>query len=149
MSPNKISLVGAVISHPKLGLLLQLRDLLAPNHPHHWGLFGGHMEDGEVPHEAIWRELAEELQLSPQMVSSWHLGQNYPHPSGGQVYIYYVATTATPDDLVLGEGELMRYAQLADLAPLRHDLAAHYAGYPFTRVSAEALQTYLVEQASA
>lgn len=142
-----VSLAGAIILHPELGLLLQLRDLAAPNHPHHWGLFGGHMEVDEDPEAAVWRELQEELQLTPLMVSSWQLGQDFPHASGGRVYIYYMTTTATPDDLILGEGELMHYAKIADLMPLIDDLHYRYQGYPITGVSALALQTYLAKQA--
>src|SRR5215213_9108905 len=95
-----VSLAGAIIQHPQLGLLLQLRDEIAPTYPHHWGLFGGHMEEGESPDRAVWRELQEELQLTPQMVMTWRLGQQTPHPSGGTTYIYYLTTMATPADLV-------------------------------------------------
>jgi 8-oxo-dGTP diphosphatase len=136
--PTPISLAGAIIVHPELGLLLQLRDDVAPTFPHHWGLFGGHMEAGEDPATAIWRELDEELQLTPQMVSAWRLGEDFPHPSGGHVYIYYLTTTATPDDLVLGEGEAMRYIQMAELNP-----SQSYLGHPFTSFTAKALQSYL------
>lgn len=136
--PNPVSLAGAIIEHPKLGLLLQLRDDIAPTFPHHWGLFGGHIEAGEDPDVAVWRELEEELQLLPQMVSAWQLGQDFPHPSGGRVYIYYITTTATLDDLVLGEGEAMHYAQIAELDPMQS-----YQGHPFTTLSAQALQIYL------
>lgn len=137
--PEPVSLAGAIIEHPDFGLLLQLRDDIAPNYPHHWGLFGGHMEAGETPDVAIWRELEEELQLTPQMVSAWQLGQNFDHPSGGRVYIYYMTTTATLDDLVLGEGEAMHYAAVAELDPPQP-----YQGHPFTHFTAQALQTYLL-----
>jgi len=119
-------------------LLLQLRDHVAPTYPHHWGLFGGHIEASEEPDAAVWRELAEELQLTPQMVSAWWLGQDFPHPSGGHVYIYYVTTTATVDDLVLGEGEAMHYVKVAELNP-----SQPYQGYPFTSFTVQALQVYL------
>ncbi len=141
--PVPISLAGAIINHPELGLLLQLRDHTAPTFPHHWGLFGGHMELGEDPEFALWRELAEELQLTPQMVSTWQLGQDFPHPSGGHVYIYYITTDATLDDLVLGEGEAMLYAKVAGLNPWQT-----YQGHPFTTFSAQALQTYLTTHAN-
>jgi 8-oxo-dGTP pyrophosphatase MutT (NUDIX family) len=136
------SLAGAIIEHPELGLLLQLRDEVAPNFPLHWGLFGGHMEAGEEPDFAVWRELEEELQLTPQMVNSWHLGSEFPHVSGGRVYIYYMVTNATLDDFVLGEGKAMHYARMADLNPPQP-----YQGYPFTTLSADALRTYLAERA--
>lgn len=136
--PTPVSLAGAIIRHPQLGLLLQLRDAMAPTYPHHWGLFGGHMEAGESPDFAVWRELEEELQLTPQMVDEWRLGQESPHPSGGRVYIYYLTTTATPDDLILGEGEAMHYIQAADL-----HLPQPYRGHPFTQLTVQALQIYL------
>ena len=136
-----ISLAGAVIKHPELGLLLQLRDSVAPTFPHHWGLFGGHIEMDEDPDGAIWRELQEELQLTPPMVSAPQLGQEFAHPSGGRVYIYYMTTTATLDDLVLGEGESMTFAQVDEL-----DVPNGFQGHFFTTVSAQALQTYLATQ---
>jgi 8-oxo-dGTP diphosphatase len=136
--PAPVSLAGAIIEHPQLGLLLQLRDAAAPTYPHHWGLFGGHIEAGEAPDVAVWRELEEELQLAPPMVSAWRLGQDFPHLSGGRVYIYYMTTTAALDDLVLGEGEAMIYAKAAELDPPQP-----YLGHPFTTLSALALQTYL------
>jgi 8-oxo-dGTP diphosphatase len=131
------SLAGAIIEHPELGLLLQLRDEVAPSFPLHWGLFGGHMESGEEPEFAVWRELEEELQLTPQMVNTWHLGWEFPHWSGGQVYIYYMTTDATLDDLVLGEGKAMQYAKAAELNPPQP-----YQGYPFTSLTTEALRAY-------
>ncbi|WP_404789078.1 NUDIX hydrolase [Altericista sp. CCNU0014] len=46
--------------------LMQLRDPV-PHivHPGHWGMFGGHLDAGETPQEAIWRELAEEICYTP------------------------------------------------------------------------------------
>lgn len=137
-----VSLAGAIIEHPELGLLLQLRDNIAPTYPHHWGLFGGHMEAGESPEVAVWRELEEELQLTPQMVTAWRLGQTFPHERGGSIYIFYITTTATLDDLVLGEGEAMHYAKIAELNPPQP-----YQGRPFTLLSGLAIQTYLTERA--
>jgi hypothetical protein len=66
------------------------------------------------------------------------LGKEYPHPSGGCVYIFYMTTTATVDELVLGEGEAMHYIKLADLNPPQP-----YQGHPFTTFAAQAIQGYL------
>ena len=141
LDTTSFSLAGAIIEHPELGLLLQLRDDIAPTYPHHWGLFGGHMEAGESPEVAVWRELEEELQLTPQMVTAWRLGQTFAHERGGKVYIYYMTTTATLDDLVLGEGEAMHYAKITELDPPQP-----YQGHPFTSLSGTAIQTYLTER---
>ena len=47
--------------------LCQLRDDI-PNivYPAHWGLFGGHLEPGEIPDTAVKRELLEEIGYMPQ-----------------------------------------------------------------------------------
>jgi len=42
-------------------VLLSKRTLDAPTHPGHWGLFGGEIEDDELPAAAVKREVEEEL----------------------------------------------------------------------------------------
>jgi len=43
-------------------LLIYLRDNKPEiPFPNHWDLFGGHVEEGEAPEEALVRELKEEL----------------------------------------------------------------------------------------
>ena len=142
-APTLISLAGAILEHPELGLLLQLRDAIAPTFPHHWGLFGGHIEANEAPDVAIWRELEEELQLRPEMVSSWRLEQNVAHPSGGRVYIFHMLLTVTTDDLVLGEGESMQFIKIADLNPPQP-----YDGHPFTSFTVDALTSFLATRSA-
>jgi ADP-ribose pyrophosphatase YjhB (NUDIX family) len=129
-----LSLAGAIIEHPDHGFLLQLRDEAAPSYPLHWGLFGGHIEPGETPEAALWRELAEELAFAPQMALAWQLVQRNRRPDGGMQYIYHVMTQAMPAELVLGEGKAMRYFS-PDALPckgyasnLAQILADHLAG---------------------
>ncbi len=46
--------------------LLQLRDDIdSIIYPGHWGLFGGHVEPGESPADAVQRELMEEISWAP------------------------------------------------------------------------------------
>jgi mutator protein MutT len=43
-------------------ILLQHRTANDPTYPDHWAFFGGHIEDGETPEQAVTREAMEELQ---------------------------------------------------------------------------------------
>jgi 8-oxo-dGTP pyrophosphatase MutT (NUDIX family) len=56
--------VGAIICVEADGYLMQLRDA-RPDiwYPDHWGLFGGAIDPGENPIQALRRELREELEL--------------------------------------------------------------------------------------
>ncbi len=129
-----INLAGAIIEHPRRGFLLQLRDATAPTYPCHWGLFGGHMEAGESPQEALWRELAEELGFTPAMAQSCILVQRNSRADGGTQYIFHILTDVTPNELTLGEGEAMRYFALGSwsgrllASNLDQILADHLAG---------------------
>ncbi|MDB2324254.1 NUDIX domain-containing protein [Alphaproteobacteria bacterium] len=56
--------VAGIIVNQYNQTLLQLRDdKLGIFFPNHWGLFGGAMEKGESPKEALVRELKEELTI--------------------------------------------------------------------------------------
>src|SRR5437764_10520129 len=56
--------VAAIILVESDGYLMQLRDArLDIWYPDHWGLFGGAIDPGETPLEALQRELEEELEL--------------------------------------------------------------------------------------
>jgi 8-oxo-dGTP pyrophosphatase MutT (NUDIX family) len=59
--------VAAIIVYEDGRILMQLRDD-CPDiwYPNHWGLFGGGVEVGEDPEEALRRELYEELELVKQ-----------------------------------------------------------------------------------
>lgn len=128
------SLAGALIEHPVRGFLLQLRDEHAPSFPLYWSLFGGHLEGDEAPEAGLWRELAEELALTPAQALSWQLVQRNPRPQGGMQYIFHIETLVELDELVLSEGLAMRYVAPADV--LSYQLAAnvpqifsdHFAG---------------------
>jgi 8-oxo-dGTP diphosphatase len=50
-----------VLKNDKGELLLQLRDEEAPTAPGFWAFFGGGIEKGESPEEAVRREAEEEL----------------------------------------------------------------------------------------
>jgi 8-oxo-dGTP pyrophosphatase MutT (NUDIX family) len=61
MNNEKVHVAIAILYQDNK-FLMQLRDNI-PNilYPGHWALFGGHIEPGETPDEAVQREILEEI----------------------------------------------------------------------------------------
>jgi len=93
--------------------LLQLRDdddsIIYPGH---WGLFGGHVEPGETPAEAVQRELEEEISWSPSVpLQPW-----FSDASGTRTaHVFRGELTVPIDQLKLREGQDLRLASLEEL----------------------------------
>lgn len=104
-----MEVVGAIIMNESNEYLLQLRDDEAPTFKHHWTLFGGHVEEDEQPHEALLRELGEELRLDKDRIHSTELTQTNIDDNGTVQYIFEIGTNVPLSELVLGEGEAMEY----------------------------------------
>ena len=92
-------------------LLLYLRDN-KPGipFPRHWDLFGGHLDEGETPEEALVREVEEELGIE---LTSFQFFRRYECLAGDaypNIKHVYTASIAIPaDELQLGEGERLQY----------------------------------------
>lgn len=109
-----IGAAAAIIVSPDRRFLLQHRDA-KPGiwFPDSWGLFGGAIEAGETPAEALRRELKEELNFMPAEIryftqiawdfDRWGLGVKLR-------YTFEVPLAADQiDDLVLHEGQGMKF----------------------------------------
>ena len=93
--------VSLAILYRQDQFLLQLRDNISTiRYPGHWGLFGGHVEQGETPEDALKRELLEEISYTPPVVSEFGVY------SDAKVvrHIYHAPLTVELNHLVLGEG---------------------------------------------
>jgi 8-oxo-dGTP diphosphatase len=88
-------------------LLIYLRDNKPEiPFPNHWDLFGGHLEEGETPEQALVREVKEELNVD---LGTWQFFRRYECHSGDAYpnikHVFYAQIDRMPYDLVLYEGQ--------------------------------------------
>src|SRR5262245_61284674 len=107
VEPLRIRSVAAIPCNAAGKILLQQRDdrpdLIFPGH---WTTFGGVVEDGESPNDAIHRELLEEIELELPL----KLWKTFEHIRGnGQViveqYVYVGQIDVEAYEINLNEGQ--------------------------------------------
>ena len=105
-----------ILLHDQFGRIAwQLRDD-KPDVPsaNCWGIFGGWIEPGEVPQEAILREVQEELSFVLELSKLEYLGSYRIYPEViAHIYTYYV--TDGLRNAVLGEGQRFEFLINDDL----------------------------------
>ncbi|WP_295475322.1 NUDIX hydrolase [Synechococcus sp. UW140] len=92
--------------------LLQLRDDIdGIVYPGTWALFGGHLESGESPAQAVQRELKEEINWTTTQLEPW-FSQSSPQRIA---HFFRAALTVPLSALTLLEGQDMALASLEEL----------------------------------
>ncbi len=91
-------------------LLIYLRDNKSEiPFPDHWDFFGGHLESGESPDQALVREVEEELGL---VLKEWQYFRTYFCFEGDAYqnikYIYWSRIDRAADELTLREGQILK-----------------------------------------
>ncbi|HEX8036138.1 MAG TPA: NUDIX domain-containing protein [Ktedonobacterales bacterium] len=111
-------------------ILMQLRDAHARVSPNTWDLPGGGIEPQETPEEAVRRELHEEtgLLVAGPLTLFWHgvRAATLHATTVVEWFVYAAATTATKADLVLGEGQALRFVALEEAGALDTSFSAAY-----------------------
>lgn len=112
--------VGVLLRNPRGQILLQQRDdkpdLLFPGC---WTTFGGRVEEGETPDEAMRRELLEEIELEPD-VTLWKVFEHRQRIVDDMVvtveqYVYVGAIDREPSEITLNEGQALGFFSLGDI----------------------------------
>jgi len=114
--------VSAIPLNPEGKILLQLRDDRPKYNPNCWTTFGGAVEVGETPDEAMRRELLEEIELELPMVL-WKVQEVLVEREGQKIawenYIYVGFIDRAASEIKLNEGQALGYFALEDLSKLQ------------------------------
>ncbi len=101
MNSEQLLEVAIAILYREGKFLMQLRDEIPTIvYPGHWALFGGHLEPGETPKEAMLRELEEEINYQTTNIVKFACYQN----TRVIRHVYHAPLTVSVDKLILGEG---------------------------------------------
>lgn len=115
--------VNAIPVNPDGEILLQQRDD-RPNlrFPGCWVTFGGAVEEGETPDEAIHRELFEEIELELPL-KRWRVDDYHMEDQGKKVIVesftFVGRIDRTAFEIKLNEGQALGYFGLDDLDNLQ------------------------------
>lgn len=112
-------------------VLLQERDSNPAIDPDRWGFSGGHLEEGETPEEAAYRELEEEtgLRFPPGTLRPWRSVEVFheAYDSDDVMHVFLAPTTATDADITCREGRQIIFVDPGDARDLPLTAAAAIA----------------------
>jgi len=88
--------------------------------PNHWDFFGGHVEKGETPEEALVREVKEEIAVELKQCAFFRRyvcteGDAYPNIK----YLYWAKIDKVAEELTLYEGQRLRAINAGERTELR------------------------------
>lgn len=127
-TPYDFTAVSLLLLNARSEVLLQLRDnkpmIFSPNQ---WGLWGGRIEPGETPRQAMHREVGEELRVRGKpfaLRGETFLGLYWlprEHTLYGQdvpIHLFLARTELALDDFTIMEGQRAAYCSPTDALAL-------------------------------
>jgi mutator protein MutT len=107
-----------IIFHDKKKILLQDRRLISKR-GEEWGFFGGHIEKGETPEQALIRETKEELSYQLKNYKLFKEIKLQPHLNVKVHYYVYLAPMPPFSDLKQLEGHDMKLFTIKEAKKLK------------------------------
>lgn len=120
---KEISIVQFILPDGKI--VLQRRDEDIKISPGLLGLFGGHVEAGESPSDALLREISEETSLNVDNLSIEYLASReltHPNNSDSKIIVHFHKAIIDSDDFEVYEGQGSESYYVSELKD-RHDLS--------------------------
>lgn len=115
----KRGVVDLILYNEKNEILLQHRDDNAKTYPNKWCIFGGGIEKGETPIQALKRELKEELNYdvkNPKLVLEKKVDEKkYKRKLK---FFIFIEEYDEQQKLILGEGKAKKWCKFEDLKNL-------------------------------
>jgi len=116
---NKLSAALIILYDSEKRILLQHRSTDADRLPGYWAFFGGGIEEGETPEDAVRRETLEELKyelIAPQLV----VEQDFKLPNAeGHMHVYIEAFNGDKNKLQISEGQGWGWFKADELTKLK------------------------------
>ena len=101
-------------------LLIYLRDDKPEiSFPNHWDLFGGHVDEGETPEQALVRELKEELNVDITDYQFYKTFESTNETKPNTKFVFVVKISQAADELTLYEWQYLKGIDLFDLKKYR------------------------------
>lgn len=110
-------IAAVILENNKEEILLYLRDNKSSiPFPDHWDLFGGHIEEGETPEEALVREVKEELDYD---LKDYKFFREYDCKEGDVApnikYVYIGKIDKPINELTLDVGQKLQFFKPSEI----------------------------------
>jgi len=116
-----IKVATVILENPKGEILIHLRDNKPTiPFPNHWDLFGGRVEKGETPEQAMLREVKEEIGYN---LKEYHFFKKYRVNTGDAhpniKYVYIGKINKPLGRITLYEGQKLRFVQKEEIPNIK------------------------------
>ena len=121
--------------------LFQLRDDDPKiSYPNYWSFFGGEIEPGETPWQALQREVEEELEWRPRGGTFLFHWINTENPC--RVHFFAVPFTGSRKELILNEGQSYSWFTLNELKHMNSVVPDFELVNKLSKLCKDEVQTY-------